>query len=220
MSRVFRICPPRYAAWGLLVAGVAALLASAQVVAQTSPTYDRIEEDWEIVVNEPDPATNAPQLINVISPTWHLLGQYSVFEVNHITQVDYQAGGWQLQRWNGDTYQANRTSTPAAVLSTTGETLHYTLAMSVNDGVLKFMLLNGTSQSWGNFGGSSEQLSVNAPVSNLNGYRTSLSVSNARVGFAGHRVGRFALKEVRYYSGGTVVLRDTEVHEIPIQGGT
>jgi hypothetical protein len=108
---------------GLAVGGVAVALATLQLTAQTTPSFDRVEEDWEIVVTEPEPATNAPQLINVISPTWHTQAQYAIFEVNHITQPTYQQGGWQLQRWFGDIYRTARTSTPAAVLSTSGETI-------------------------------------------------------------------------------------------------
>jgi hypothetical protein len=203
---------------GLAAGCCVAALASMQLTAQTTTNYDRVEEDWEIVVNEPASNTNAPQLINTISPTWHNQGQYAIFEVNHITQPVYEQGGWQLQRWYGDIYRTARTSTPAAVLSTPGETITYTLALSVTSGVLKYELLNGQSQSWGAFGGPNENLSVASLYSNLNGYSTSLSVNNAKVGFASHRVARFALKEVRWYSGGSLVQTDSTVHEIPVLG--
>jgi hypothetical protein len=208
----------RFAWLGVLGLALAAVLAAPQLTAQSTPDYDRIEEDWEIVINEPDARTVAPQLVNVISSTWHTSSQHAVFEVNHATQPSFAQGGWQLQRWYGDLYRAARTSNPATVLSTPGETVRYTLAMEVKEGYLKFTLLNGNSLTWGDFGGPSESLSVSSLVSNLNGYRKSLSVDNAHVGFAAHKVNRFTLKEVRYYSGGTLVQQDTTAVQIPIPG--
>jgi hypothetical protein len=205
-----------FAGSGALALGLVGLLAATQLTAQSTPSYDRIEEDWEIVINSPDERTVAPQLVNVISSTWHTETQHAVFEVNHATQPTFAQGGWQLQRWYGDIYRSARTSNPATVLSTPGETVTYTLSMEVTDGVLKFSLINGHSLTWSNFGGPSESLSVASLVSNLNGYRKSLSVSNAHVGFAAHKVNRFRLKEVRYYSGGVLVQQDTTAVDIPI----
>lgn len=208
----------RLAVLSVFAAGIAAVVAASQLTAQTGPDYDRIEEDWEIVISTPEPATNAPQLINVISSTWHTNTQHAVYEVNHATQPSYAQGGWQLQRWYGDIYREAKTSNPATVLSTPGETVSYTLRMEVTSGVLRFTLLNGNSGTWGAFGGDSQHVQVSSLVSNLNGYSKSLSVDNAKIGFGGHRVSRFALKEVRYYSGGVLVNTDSTVHEIPIPG--
>ena len=61
----------------------------------------RIEEDWEVEIGTPEPAGNAPQIINVFSPRQSLSGAYAVFEVNHSTQPTYSAGGMQLQCWVG-----------------------------------------------------------------------------------------------------------------------
>ncbi len=194
---------------------VATLLAITTRAGQADD-YDRVEEDWEIVIGEPSPQDEAPQILNVISPQGTQSGEFYVFELNHSTQPEYAAGGMQLQRWTGDTVRGWKSKNTTASLAIPGETIRYTLRMRVIDNDLWVSVRNGTSQTWGTFGGDELRLWSGSTFYNLNSYRTSHSTSNSRVGFASYRVTSFVLKEVRYYSNGELVQTDETdrvVHE-------
>src|SRR4051812_15359692 len=60
----------------------------------------RVEEDWKVEVNIPNPDDHAPQIVNSISPTGNLEGLHAVFELNHRSLNNYGAGGMQLQAWS------------------------------------------------------------------------------------------------------------------------
>jgi hypothetical protein len=176
--------------------------------------YDRIEEDWELVIGAPDANTNAPQIINVIAPIGDLSEDYVVFEVNHCTQPDYFDGGMQLQMWSDDEYYSNHTPQPIRVLAEPNETIRYTLAMSIEQGHLKVRVLNGTSVTWGSFGSNNFVVSRPARRPNLSQYSTRVSTENSRIAFAAHRVDRFVLKQVRYYQNGTLVKTDEAAQQL------
>jgi hypothetical protein len=198
---------------GLLL-GVLAIALTAAAQEATVP-YDRIEEDWEIVIAEPDPDTHAPQLINVISPTGDLSEDYGVLELNHCTQPDYLEGGLQLQFWSDDEYQLNYTPQPSLLLAIPNETIRYTVAMSIETGHLKFRVRNGSSTSWSTFGGDNFVVSRPARRPNLSAYSTDVSTAKSRVAFAAHRVEKFVLKRVRYYKNNELVRwdwTDRQVH--------
>ena len=74
-------------AWGAETACV-----SAQT---TTGTVMRVEEDWALVVAEPDIDNNSPQVTCVISPLSMASG-YAAFDINYRTQPNYAAGGLQL----------------------------------------------------------------------------------------------------------------------------
>lgn len=207
----------------------AALVAATQnpLRGDGGPNIDRIEEDWEVLIGEPNPDEEAPQIINVFSPevtsdgdgVSYPEGEFAVFELNHRTQPDYQDGGMQLQHWTGtqlDEVQSWTDERDSCLLSTTGEVITYTLRMSLYDSRLHFSVRNGQSDTWGSFGGESLRLVSDTSLPNLNGYSTANSTANSRIGFASYRVTRFVLKQVRYYSNGQLVQTDDTdrvVHE-------
>ena len=166
---------------------------SSQVVA-------RVEEDWDLKIGIPEPINDAPQIVNVISPSPSLDGWHGVFELNHQTLPDYSAGGMCLQIWNGDCNRDFRVSQSVQVLATEQENLSYTLALSIEEGVFRLSVLNGRSQTWGQFGGGdSWQLAVPTTVTNLNDYSPFTSLSHSRIAFSANRVETFTLKTVRFY---------------------
>lgn len=193
--------------WCLL--GGAPLLASDPVI--------RVEEDWRVEISMPDPDDHAPQIINVMSPLPSLDWVHVVFELNHSTLPDYLEGGMQLQRWFGE-YPLNYRNFPTCdLLHHSEETITYTLSMEVEAGKLTFEVENGNSETWGTFGGQG-YLKHSEPtiLSNLDLYDATGSVVNSRIGYASHRVTRFVLTEVRYYSAlGLVATDETDrvVHE-------
>ncbi len=177
---------------------------------------DRVEEDWELVISEPSPEDEAPQILNVISPNGTQDNDFFVFELNHCTQPDYTAGGLQLQHWVGQGVQSWRTIDNSSKLTTPQETITYTLRMRLLGDLLSVSVRNGESQTWGDFHSDPLRIAHDTSLTSLNGYRSSNSVAKSRVGFASYRVTRFVLKEVRYYSNNVLVQTDEDdqvVHE-------
>ncbi len=202
---------------GLTAAAIMAAAPNA-LLGGDGPDIDRIEEDWEVVIGEPSPEEEAPQIVNVFSPLGNLEQDFAVFELNHRTQPDYLEGGMQLQRWTGselDQVESWTNDRDSFLLMTPGETVTYTLRMSLLYGSwLGFSVRNGQSETWGQFGGDSLRLVSYTDLPNLNSYSTENSTTNSRIGFASYRVTRFVLKEVRYYSQGELVLTDTTDHVV------
>ena len=193
--------------WWLPAAVV--VLVGAQVAAGQSPTIVRVEEDWELVVADPDPGTDAPQASFVISPldppySWF----YAAFEVNHRTQPSYQPGGMQVQVWLGHWLLAHREASATALLGTPGETIRWTTAMYLSEGRLVFEVMGGTSTTWGSFGTGDLRVALPDVVANLNGYSPSVSLGNSGIGFAANRVGSAVLRQVRRTTATGQVLTD------------
>src|SRR5262249_19484264 len=160
----------------------------------------RVEEDWKVEVNIPDPDNQAPQIITSVSPNGSVVGLHAVFELNHKTMPDYSAGGMQLQGWWDEEVSSYHTSSHTELLNREDETITYTVAMSVADGQMKFEIKNGNSSTWGTFGKGHFYLSMPTDMTSLDSYDSSTSLTNSRVGFASYRVGKFSRVAVRKYS--------------------
>ena len=160
----------------------------------------RIEEDWYVKIGTPDPDSDSPQITSVIAPSWTLSGKYVVFDMNCATQPGFVSGGVQLQMWQDDAIIQSRSNANWDSLHLVNEEIRYTSAMSVVDGKLVFEILNGTSESWGTFGTGELKLEVDTRRNHLNWYSPEFTAYNSRVGFASHRVRRFTLERVRYFS--------------------
>jgi hypothetical protein len=163
----------------------------------------KVEEDWQLVVANPDPATFAPQVTTTMSPTADLNALYSVFDLNLRNLPSYEAGGVQLQIWNQDTSVASKRKGTGTLLQNVNETVTWTQRMSVSDGQFSVRIVHGDSQTWGNFGGGDDDslgLQYSTTLSNLNGYDSSVSVANSGIGYSANRVTSLALVAVRAYS--------------------
>lgn len=177
----------------------------------------KIEEDWEIQIGEPSPDEVLPQIYIVTTPTGDLDGQYSVFEINNLLLPDFYGGGLQFQTWWGDQATGEVHHSDYAALSTTGETVTFTVSMRVLDGNLYFRVKNGNSATWGAFG-ADPTLRIAQPsnVSDLSGYNPEKSARFSRVGSGRGRVTKFVLKQVRYYNGTTLLSTDTTPRDAQI----
>ena len=203
----------------IIVFAIAALLVADAKAWADSPVVTKVEEDWELQVATPDPDGNAPQVITVISPNATIDAVHAVFELNHITQPDYAAGGMQLQSWKLGEVTNYRGFPNSNTLSTVGEVVTYTTQMSVSDDILYVEIMNGDSTTWGKFGGQGYLKYFTATtLTNLDNYSPTVSVSKSRVGFAANRVTKLVLKRVRYYQAdGTLISTDSTervVHQL------
>lgn len=175
----------------------------------------RIEEDWELVVKEPDVDTQAPQVTCVISPTGDIDSHYAALTVNHKTLPSYDAGGIQLQVWHGGDAVASSKYPQDDLLGTAGETITWTHRMSVDNGQLVFEIVSGQSTTWGSFGGQGNlRTSVDTSLGNLNAYDWHVSGANSSVGYAGNRVTGLVLKRVRAYSAEGLVQEDNSAKTV------
>jgi hypothetical protein len=148
-------------------------------------------------------------------------GLHAALELNQQTWPHYSPGGVQLHAWNGEYLVQSERYPTDEVLNTSGETITWTMRMALVGLDVIFDVDNAVSSTWGNFGANGELwIQRRSPTDNLVHYSPDTSVQNSCVGYAGNRVQRLVLKEVRYYvsnSGGlTLFATDTTdrvVHE-------
>ena len=183
-----------------LAAFMLAALWSSQVAAQISDSVVKIEEDWELVLSEPDPDNNAPQVTTCISPTANQNSLYAAFELNFGSQPSFVAGGMQLQLWNGEQLLFSKRHTETGKLSNPGEAVRWTQRMQLTGSLLTFAVVDGTSTTWSTFGQQAAlSKTISTSLADLSGYNPSASVSGSGVGFASNRVSSLVLKKVRVY---------------------
>ncbi len=163
----------------------------------------RIEEDWELVLGVPSPAQDSPQISTWMSPTGNLEDEHFAADFNHAQRPDFSSGGFQVKAMDGESLVADRLSDYGDNLTNENEIVAWTQSLEIVGSALEFSILNGTSQSWGTFGGGNMKVRFqNSPVNNLNDYSYLKSVEWAGVGFGGNRVESLTLKRLRVYVNG------------------
>ena len=197
--------------WGLLIVTVVAALLWADVAAAQT-TVVRVEEDWELVGRTPDPNTDAPQVSCALSPVGNVDSLYGVFVINHQSLPTFVRGGLQLQVWNDEQAVDHRKFPSSAMMVESNETVRWTQSVQLTDNSLSFEITNGSSTTWGTFGGQGYLKAIVATsLGNLNAYDPSVSVANSGVSYAGNRVQSLILKRVRLVnSDGTITEDSTE----------
>lgn len=184
-----------------LAAGVPGAAVAANVV--------RVEEDWQLVVNQPDADLNGPQVTCIISPASVDLA-YCAFDVNYNTQPNYSAGGLQMHLWNPDQPIVVGSFPATGTLQQANETVTWTQSMSISQGVLSFAVKNGQSATWGSFDNSAQPLLAATTATDLNGYDPNVSLTNSGVCFASNLVTSLTLNAVRWYAAdGTLIAQTT-----------
>lgn len=168
----------------------------------------RVEEDWQVVLNEPGGALNAPQFHTLMSPVSDTDSIYAQVTWNYREIPDAAAGGAQIQAWSGENViqMKDRVSNQ---LSTVAETISWTQRLETNGSLLRFRVVNGQSETWGAFGGSEWNVEGNANVANLNGYSTDVSAANAGITYGSNRIDSLIITEVRYYGANGLISTDS-----------
>lgn len=177
------------------------LLVAGAIPAAVASDYEVVvvEETWAVHVVAPESSNNAPQLSTTMGPRDSTDGLHFLFTLNYLSEPSYAPGGMQLQVWNGEQLQSQKTGPLSGVMAEGEETVRWTQRMSVHNGTLVMEVVDGTSQSWGNFGGQG-YLRVTAPWASphLNDYRPRLSLTESGVGYGGNRVESFVLERVHW----------------------
>ncbi len=186
------------------------------------PTVVRVEEDWQLVVGQPNAQVASPQVATQMKRDPNALRFYNL-HLNACDLPSLSLGGMQLQVWRDTTNLANKTGDNNAILGTPNEQITWTQYLKQDAGQLKFGISAAASQTWGDFSG----LEVTAPgtSTSLDNYSADYSVKNSGVTFGANRVMVFKLTAVRkYYSDGTSTTDSTErvvyAAPQPQQGGT
>ena len=201
-----------------LLAGLAlsTLLSSA---AEAQGVVTKIEEDWEVHLNDPEVFDGTPELVHIISPREELWGTHFYLELNHNSQPEFSAGGLQLQRWLGNYVLDYKTLGGKGRLNSSNEVIKYTITMWVTpDNNKVHVEVSGTSShpaggdtSWGQFGGNGDlKLSGYTVLEDLAGYCRHCSTENTSVTVAAHNIKKFVNTEVRYYNEDTLLSTDSE----------
>lgn len=178
----------------------------------------RVEEDWIMVLNEPDYNTDAPQLHTMMSPYPEIGSFFGQISWNYRDQPEYRSGGMQMSLWNDDQFLARR-NLEWARLDTVAETVTWTQVLDLDSGYVYFRVENGSSVTWGAFGGALTTVSALYDLADLNGYSPDVSAENACVTFGANRVDLLALVNVRYYDANGLVGEDSEMRVVHAADG-
>lgn len=167
----------------------------------------RIEEDWELQVSHPDSQVEAPQVVTTMLPFGADSDILFQIDVNHGSSPEYSVGGLQVRICDDTFMLGERRLKEGLVLDQSEETVSWTTVVNKTAYGFNFGLVNGSSSSWGSFGGSGSFTWISyasAEAFNLANYSHLDSLANSGVTFARNRVVRLRLKNVRvFYGNGT-----------------
>ncbi len=202
---------------GMGVLFVAVPTATADEDEGGTPAVMRIEEDWMLVLNEPNDTVESPQFHTRMSAFPGLESYYAQVVWNYRELPEFTPGGLQLQSWHAETRIRSRTVRFEA-LSTAAETITWTQALETDGLMLSFEIFNGQSTTWGAFG-RDMRIDEDAAIPDLSQYTTDASMRNSWITFGSNRVDLWAITEVRYYDAdGNLLRTDTQpkiVYEAP-----
>lgn len=202
--------------WPAYLAGLLVSLAAQAAPAQT--TVVRIEEDRQLHITQPDVPLDAPQITTTMIPfAWQpeLLLQV---DLNHGTHPSFTNGGLQVRASIDDECAAHTRSLADVRLHHESETVDWAQVVALTNSRFSFGIINGSSESWGTFGGSSTELDIAASMVggnlSLDGYSTQQSLSNSGVTYASNRVGHLRPKKIRVHLSNGYVSEFTLNHDV------
>lgn len=184
-------------------------------VEESTEPVTRVEEDWVLVLNEPNDAMTSPQFHTVMSPLGDMDSSYAQVLWNYREVPSFAAGGLQLQGWSGEE-RVNSKTVRITPLSTSAETIRWTQVLEIVDGELFFDIINGESTTWGSFG-KDMRLQQAGHVANLNAYSADISVNNSCITYGSNRVTRLVITEVRLYGESGLLHTDSTPKTIYVE---
>lgn len=165
-----------------------------------------VEEDWELVIGEPRPGINAPQVNFFTGPDADDPDCYFQLQMNYAADEYFSGGGFHVAAVRDEQLLDEARSETRSVLSLANDTIRWTSVMAAFDGELLFAIKDGYGEDWGAFGGPEYLVRMPAHgVDNLVGYSPAKSLGMVDIQFGGNRVTSIVLKEVRlFFTDGTV----------------
>ena len=193
------------AASGIL-AGLALLLSSNAVHADHGSIY-KVEEEWEIVIDDPDPSINSPQITFFVTPNPAEPNCYFQLQMNYAADDTYSSGGFHVGAFHSGTLLDEARSATRRTLTVDGDRVRWTNVMAAIDGQLLFAVKDGYGDDWGEFGGPEYLVRMESDhIDDLSHYTPYESLQMVDIGFGANRVRSVTLRSVRlYYDDGRVV---------------
>lgn len=156
-----------------------------------------VEEDWEMVIHEPDVKTNSPQVSFFLYPGG-TDERYFQLQMNFAAEEGFSSGGFRVGAFVDEIPVDEERSRVRGVLAWDGDKVEWTSAMAVFDGKLMYALKDGHGLQWGSFGGPEFLVSMpNEHINDLSNYDPQQSLDNVDIGFGSNRVHSIRLKRVR-----------------------
>lgn len=187
-----------------------AALAFTSPMAQSSSEWPenviRVEEDWVLVLNEPNDAVTAPQFHTVMSPIASTDSYFAQVTWNYRENPDFISGGMQLHGCDGENV-VRRRIVAMGELSTAAETVTWTQALATDGALAYFEIFNGQSTTWGSFG-KDMRIDLDSYTSYLNDYTPEVSAENSTVTFGSNRVDSLTITQVRWYGASGLLAVD------------
>lgn len=200
---------------------VCAALVSASLASvwaqSTSPVITAVEEDWQLVVAQPDVLGVGPQITTCMRPGGGSTSPFVAFDMNYREYPTFQVGGMQIQVWS-DNQVISTSGQGSAQFQTANETITWTQRMSISNGTVSYGVNNGQSTTWGKFGQGQGLLSVSytSTFSDMSGYSPKTSVALSGVSWEPNLASSLTLVQVRYYSNGQLVSTDTNSYPVSL----
>lgn len=171
----------------------------------------RVEEDWRLVLNEPDDGVDSPQFHTVMAPSAALDTVFATVLWNYREVMeDFEPGGVQLLSVYGEDILRKR-SVEFRQLSTSAETITWSQALQTDGTTLSFEVFNGLSATWGTFG-RDMRIDESTELPDLDSYTVKASMQNSCITYGTNRVDRLSITEVRFYGpdGELIAVDSTE----------
>lgn len=181
------------------------------------PAFDKVEEDWVLVIREPDPTGLGPQITTTMrAQPGDDSAPFIVFNLNYRDHPAFVAGGLQVQAWYNNAVLTSATR-ESDLLRTLNEQITWTQRMEVHSGSLVYKIVSGESTTWGKFGeGNNLGVAYTTALNALPDYSPDDSVTQSGVGWQSNRVEEMTLVQVRYYQGTTLVATDTTPRSVSL----
>ena len=177
------------------------------------PGAEMIEEDWTLIIANPDKTNHAPGIKMIMSTQGDLLGYSADYGINYHKEGNpaaFAPGGYGIELCSPNSCQPTIVSSSEDdTLNTPGETLTWTQRLKLSNGTLTFSLRNTNSQTWDTVSG--EVLSVSSPcdLADLSGYDPNFSALQSGPTWWPSRVTSLVMTAVRYYNAtGQLLLID------------
>lgn len=196
---------------GLMIAAIA--IVSGQAANAEEPTLFKIEEDWELVVNDPDANTNSPQITFFTCPNSGDETTYFQLQMNYFADEAYSSGGFHVAAVRDETTLDQARSQTRRLITVDGDKIVWTSVMACIDGELLFAVKDGFGDDWGAFGGPDYLVRMSANgTQDLSSYSPTQSGSLVDIGYGANRVHSVVLKQVRFfYTDGSVTTTATNL---------